>query len=175
MQLNNIRVNKLVHVNKSTSCKVTPPATPPATPHVVVQPPPAVQETSVINPYQGSIKPTTSNGLKMYQSATTARETLLNPEIKTKKEFLDVMVSDSARFGWSSLINNVNVGGKSFSILKDVQKPDVDKVRRYTSKYLYMQNSTELPPADHGLVLYEIYPEHQEAHKEVFLLERKLI
>ena len=71
-----------------------PPAAPPAAPQVVVQPPTAVQETFVTNPYQGNINPTTSNGLKMYQSATTARETLLNPKIKTKKEFLDAMVSD---------------------------------------------------------------------------------
>ena len=95
----------------------------------------ASQETFVSNPYQGNINPTTSNGLKMSQSATNARSTLLNPKIKTKKEFLDAMASDSARFGWGSLINQVGVGGESYSILKDVQKLDVDKVRQHTSKF----------------------------------------
>jgi hypothetical protein len=134
----------------------------------------ASQETFVSNPYQGNINPTTSNGLKMYQSATTARETLLTPKIKTKKEFLDAMASDSARFGWGSLINQVVVGGESFSILKDVQKLDVDKVRQHTSKFLYQDNSTDVPPENHFMTLFAINPENDNNHKNIFYARVKI-
>ena len=134
----------------------------------------ASQETFVSNPYQGNINPTTSNGLKMYQSATNARSTLLNPKIKTKKEFLDAMASDSARFGWGSLINQVGVGGESYSILKDVQKLDVDKVRQHTSKFLYQDNSTDVPPENHNMTLFAIDPENNNNHKNIYYARVKI-
>ena len=125
-------------------------------------------ETFVSNPYQANINPSTSNGLKMYQMATTKRDPLLNPRIKSKKEFMDAMASDSVSFGWGKLINNVKVGDQTFSILKDVQKLNLDKVRSFTSQYLYQANSDVVPPADHNMVMFDIDPENVETDKIIF-------
>ena len=89
----------------------------------------------VSNPYQANINPSTSTGLKMYQIATAKRDTLLNPRIKSKKEFLDAMTSDSVSFGWGKFVNKITVGTDEYSILSDVQKLDIDKVRSFTSQF----------------------------------------
>ena len=103
----------------------------PAQPAQVVVQPAQQPQVFVSNPYQADINPSTSNGLKMYQTATKTRDTLLNPRIKNKKEFMDAMKSDAVSFGWGSLINNVIVGTKTCKILVDVQELDVIKVRSF--------------------------------------------
>ena len=122
----------------------------------------------VSNPYQADINPSTSNGLKMYQNATAKRDPLLNPRIKSKKEFLDAMKSDAVSFGWGTLINKIDVAGTEYSILSDVQKLDVDKVRAHMSKYLYIRNSTQVPPDNCNMTLFDIDPDNVAADKVTF-------
>ena len=125
-------------------------------------------ETFVSNPYQANINPSTSTGLKMYQIATAKRDALLNPRIKTKKDFLDAMTSDSVSFGWGKFVNKIRVGAQEFSILSDVQKLDVEKVRGFTSQFLYARLSTAAPPSNHNRVMYDIDPENNDGDKEIF-------
>ena len=131
---------------------------------------PAVTETFVSNPYQADINPSKTNGLKMYQMATKERDTPLNPKVKSKKEFMDAMNSDSVSFGWGKMINAIptGVGTETCSILKDVQKLNVSKVRAYTSQYLFQRNSTVEPPPNHDRKAFAIHPDTNDPDKQIF-------
>ena len=111
------------------------------------------------------MNPSTSNGLKMYQTATKARETRLNPRIKNKKEFMDAMKSDAVSFGRGSVVSNLRFEDKIYDILVDVESLDVEKVRSFTSQYLYERNSSDVPPGDHNMRMYDINPAEDNEDK----------
>ena len=113
------RINALEQdVAAGTLAAALPPA--PVAPHV--QP-----DVFVSNPYQADLNSSTSNGLKMYQTAVKARETRLNARIKNKKECMDAMKPDFVSIGCGSVISNVTVGNETYNILVDVQTLDEKK------------------------------------------------
>ena len=99
------------------------------------------------NPFNSDINPTTSNGLKLYQAATTSRSdaSKLTATIAKSKEFLDAMHDDSAKFGWGTLISNV--GDDKKQILHDFKELSLITVRKAMNPIFFDRANTDLPPA----------------------------
>ena len=102
--------------------------------------------------------------------ATKARDTLLTPKAKSKKEFIDAMISDSVSFGWGAVINSIPYGDgtNTGSILRDIQKVTIADVRKYTSQFLYQPNSNDVPPEDYDMSVFPILPDQNPNEKDIF-------
>ena len=65
-----------------------------------------------VNPFRGDINPGTSEGLRLFLKATEPRDEEDRFDLKTDnaKALMDHLLQVSGRFGWSKLIDRVNIG-----------------------------------------------------------------
>lgn len=79
----------------------------------------AVVEVFETNPYSGNINPASTNGLKLYQAATSDKDDdeKLDASIKKSTQFIEAMKADSAKFSWLKLISSIPVDGSNKDIL----------------------------------------------------------
>jgi hypothetical protein len=119
------------------------------------------------NPFNSDINPTTSNGLKLYQAATSIRsdDSKVTATIAKSKEFLDAMRDDSAKFGWGTLI--ANIGPNKKHILHDFKDLTLNIVRTTMNPIFFDRTSTDLPPSSKPN-MFTIDPINSQDDKAIF-------
>ena len=139
--------------------------------------PPEVFET---NPFSGNINPSNSNGLKLYQAATAARDEadLLSLKIANATQFIDAMKEDATKFAWGKLTASVEetisvpgTGAKKVKrdVLRDFKHLTVNKVRIHMNKVFESKTpSTNVPTS--SLKMFDIDPANDTDDKDTFYL-----
>ena len=82
--------------------------------------PPVVTMAATVfetNPFAMDINPATTNGLKLYQSATAKRDDSdkLHLSIPKATKFIEAMKADSDKFSWGKLTSTISVNGTDSS------------------------------------------------------------
>ena len=82
------------------------------------------------NSSNGDINPATSNGLKLYQAATTVLTdtSKINATVGKSKAFIDAMRDDSTKFSWGTLISNIGLNKKQ--ILHDFKNLNLNVISK---------------------------------------------
>ena len=91
------------------------------------------------NPYGANINPTSTSGLKLYNTATADRgdDSKLSLQVSESKKFLEAMRDDAAKFSWGKLTMKVtDADGDDRDILQDFQHVTITLVRVFTKRYL---------------------------------------
>ena len=102
-------------------------------------------KTYLAHPYGGNINPVNADDKKLYIAATKERDNneKINVIQENAKEFREMVITDSAKFGWGSLVHRVEcAGGKVFSIIRDIRKVTLKHVMLQAYKLgRYVSNS----------------------------------
>jgi hypothetical protein len=122
------------------------------------------------NPFNTDINPATTTGLKLYKTATAARDDSqqLNPKIGNSKEFIDAMQYDSAKFSWGQLISKVEIEGSNDKkdILLDFRELSIKNVRQFMGKVYFNKDGSNVP--DTASQAFDIDPASDDDDKKIF-------
>jgi hypothetical protein len=120
------------------------------------------------NPFNGDINPTNSNGLKLYQAGTAAREeaSKVSATITKSKTFLEAMRDDATKFGWGMLISNI--GDNNHQILHDFKDINLKMVRLSMNPIFFDRTNTTTLPPEKKPNMFDIDPATVPGDKAIF-------
>ena len=130
----------------------------------------ATPEVFATNPFSTNINPATTNGLKLYQAATSIRseEQKLTTTIGKQKEFIDAMKQDATQFSWGILTSQITNGSEKSDILRDFKSLSVEKVRTFTNNIFHHRTDTDLPTTSNNPTMFDIEPATVPDDKIIF-------
>jgi hypothetical protein len=130
----------------------------------------ATTEVFATNPFSTNINPATTNGLKLYQSATANRsdDEKLTTSIAKQKEFIDAMKQDATQYSWGILTSQITDGTVKSDILRDFKSLTVDKVRTFTNNIFHHRTSTDLPTTPTNPTMFDIDPATIPEDRKIF-------
>ena len=129
-------------------------------------------ETFVTDPYQGNINPGSSDGAKLYKTATEALPDGKKIEIILKNAHLLLrqLIDDANRFGWEDLFFGIpkdNIGGK-YSLDNDSQRITKEMILKQAYKTWGNKDATFADAVPDDKIVEALAPETDASHRSNF-------
>ena len=130
-----------------------------------------VEEIFELNPCAGNIKPSSTEGAKLYSKAT--EELLEDQKIKMSIEnghkVRDALEKNRSKFAWVTLPSRVeDENSNRKEIIKNYRLITKNDVLRFNNLYLGNGNR-EMPPAN--MIMIDLDPRNNNDHKKMFTIE----